>query len=83
MAWVDQEVFQIRKVDFYDRRGDLLKTLTLDDYRLYDDQYWRALTLRMVNHRTGKETDLIYSEYIFGVGLDDKDFVKTVLRRVR
>ena len=48
MAWVDQEVFQIRKVDFYDRRGDLLKTLTLDDYRLYDDQYWRALTLRMV-----------------------------------
>lgn len=83
LAWVDQEVFQIRKVDFYDRRGDLLKTLTLDDYRLYDDQYWRALTLRMVNHRTGKETDLIYSEYIFGVGLDDKDFVKTVLRRVR
>jgi outer membrane lipoprotein-sorting protein len=81
--WIDQELFQIRKVEFYDRRGDLLKTLTIDDYRQYADAYWRAHRLSMVNHQTGKSTDLIYSDYTFGAGLDDGDFVKGVLARTR
>ncbi|MDH4006208.1 MAG: outer membrane lipoprotein-sorting protein, partial [Gammaproteobacteria bacterium] len=33
VSWVDQADFQIRKVEFYDRRGDLLKVLELKDYR--------------------------------------------------
>ena len=37
----------------------------------------------MVNHQTGKSTDLIYDDYVFGVGLDDNDFIKGVLRRIR
>ncbi|MEE8236785.1 MAG: outer membrane lipoprotein-sorting protein [Gammaproteobacteria bacterium] len=83
ISWIDQKVFQIRKVEFYDRRGDLLKTLTLEDYRLYDRQFWRAHKFVMVNHKTGKSTDLIYDNYAFTVGLDDNDFVKGVLRRIR
>ena len=83
LSWIDQEVFQVRKVEFYDRRGDLLKTLTLEDYRLYEDKYWRALKLAMVNHQTGKSTDLVYDDYVFGVGLDDNDFIKGVLQRIR
>ena len=83
ISWIDQEVFQVRKVEFYDRRDDLLKTLTLADYRLYADKFWRAHTFTMVNHQTGKSTDLIYDDYVFGVGLDDNDFIKGVLRRIR
>jgi hypothetical protein len=83
LAWVDQDVHQIRTVEFYDRRGDLLKTLTLEDYKLYADAYWRAQTLKMVNHQTGKSTDLIYSDYEFGIDLADGDFVKGVLTRIR
>ncbi len=83
VSWVDQVDFQIRKVEFYDRRGDLLKTLTLEDYRQYEGAYWRAQTLRMVNHQTGKSTDLIYSDYTFGAGLKDDDFVKGTLSRIR
>ena len=83
VAWVDSEVFQIRKVEFYDRRGELFKTLTLEDYREYEGAYWRAHLLRMVNHQTGKSTDLIYSDYRFGVSLGDGDFVKGVLTRIR
>ena len=83
VSWIDQEVFQVRKVEFYDRRDDLLKTLTLTDYRLYADKFWRAHTFSMVNHQTGKSTDLIYDDYVFGVGLDDNDFIKGVLRRIR
>jgi len=83
VAWIDQEVYQIRRVDFYDRRGDLLKSLTLEDYRDYGNGLWRAHTLRMVNHQTGKSTDLVYDEYAFKTGLDDSDFDKGRLSRLR
>ncbi|MEM8773018.1 MAG: outer membrane lipoprotein-sorting protein [Pseudomonadota bacterium] len=82
ISWIDQEIFQARKVEFYDRRGELLKTLTLSDFREYDG-IWRAHKFSMVNHRTGKETDLVYSDFEFKTGLDEGDFVKGVLQRVR
>ena len=82
VSWVDRDVYQVRKVEFYDRRGDLLKTLTLADYRNYDG-VWRSQRMEMVNHQTGKSTDLIYGEYRFGVGLKDNDFVKGRLARLR
>lgn len=83
IAWVDQNVYQIRQVEFYDRRGALLKTLKLTDYQKHQDQYWRAHKLSMVNHRTGKSTDLLYSNFVFGQGAKDGDFVKGVLERLR
>lgn len=83
LVWIDQDVYQIRKIEFYERRGDLLKTLVLDDYRQYAGNIWRAHHFVMQNHQTGKSTELIYSDYEFKTGLKDKDFRKTVLRRVR
>ena len=83
IAWIDQSVYQTRKVDFYDRKGALLKTLSFEDYREYEGGIWRAHTLKMVNHLTGKSTDLIFSDFTFKTGLDDNDFQKGILRRVR
>ena len=83
IGWYDREIFQLRKVEFYDRKGALLKTLLFDDYREYGPGVWRAHFLRMTNHQTGKETDLVYSDFTFGVGLRDRDFVKGVLTRIR
>ena len=82
VSWVDQTDFQLRKVEFYDRRGDLLKVLELDDYRNYDG-IWRAHRLSMSNVQTNKQTDLIYGDYTFGTGLGEKDFVKGRLSRLR
>jgi len=83
VAWIDNTDHQLRKVEFYDRRGGLLKTLTLDDYRKYQNNYWRAHRLNMVNHLTGKSTDLIYADYEFKTGLADRDFNRNVLKRIR
>jgi len=82
VAWVDQADYQIRKVEFYDRRGDLLKVLELGDYRNYDG-IWRAHKLTMSNVQTHKETDLVYGTYAFGTGLSENDFVKGRLSRLR
>ncbi len=83
IAWIDQDVFQIRRVEFYDRRGDLLKVLELTDYRQYDNGVWRAHRLSMNNLQTRKQTDLVYQDYAFDVSLSQKDFVKGRLSRLR
>lgn len=83
LAWVDQQDYQIRKVEFYDRRSDLLKVLELHDYRRYPNGVWRAHRLSMRNVQTHKETDLIYGDYRFKVGLSAGDFDKDRLSRLR
>lgn len=83
IAWIDQSDFQIRKVDFYDRKDSLLKTLEQLDYRQYMNRYWRAHRLVMTNHQTNKSTELVYEEYQFKTGLSDNDFVKGILKRGR
>ena len=82
IAWIDQTDFQLRQVEFYDRRNSLLKTLSLLDYKNYNG-VWRAHKLHMENHTNGKSTDLNYSNYTFKVGLKDNDFVKGRLTQLR
>jgi hypothetical protein len=38
--------------------------------------------MKMVNHQTGKSTDLTWSEYKFKTGLRDGDFTRTRLTQV-
>lgn len=83
VSYIDQDVHQIRRVEFYDRRGDLLKTLELSDYREYENGVWRSHLFTMVNHQTGKSTELVYSTFEFNVGLTERDFVRGVLERAR
>ena len=83
ISWVDQSVFQVRKLEFYDRKESLLKTLELQEYKEYEGGFWRSHRFVMKNHQTEKSTDLIYSDYKFKTGLNDNDFVKGVLKRAR
>lgn len=83
VGWLDQSEYRLRKVEYYDRKGDHLKTLTLDDYRLYLDDYWYAHEMRMVNHQTGKSTLLNWEAYEFRNGYTDRDFDRNALKRIR
>ena len=83
VAWIDTEQYRVWKVEFYDRRGSLLKTLTVSEYHQYLDKYWRAKNWMMVNHKTGKETDLLWQEFVFANGFEDKDFNRNSLARAR
>ena len=73
--------YRIEKVDFYDRKGSLLKTLTYSDYNLYKNKFWRAGTFNMVNVQSNKETRLEFSNYNFEVNLADEDFSQAALKR--
>ncbi len=73
--------YRLEKVEFYDRKNALLKTLTYSDYKLYKGKHWRALTFNMVNHQSNKETLLKFSEYNFEANLADEDFTQVALQR--
>jgi len=83
ISWVDTAEYRLLKVEFYDRKKSLLKTLTIDGYQQYLGKYWRADSMNMVNHQTGKSTTLLFNDYNFRTGLTDKDFNSTSLKRVR
>lgn len=83
LVWLDKEHYRPLKVEFYDRKGALLKTLQFDQYKQYLSQYWRAHSMAMVNHQTGKSTTLTTSDLDFQTGLREKDFEKNVLKRVK
>ena len=83
VVWRDKEELRLWKVEYFDRKDSHLKTLTLDRYEAHLDRYWRAAEMTMVNHLTGKSTIMHWSDYRFGTDLNERDFSKTGLKRVR
>lgn len=83
VVWLDQQFYRPLKVEFYDRKDALLKTLTFDDYKQYLNQYWRAHQMTMVNHQTGKSTELLTTDLTFRTGLSADDFEQNVLKRIK
>ncbi len=83
VVWFDKAEYRVWKIDFYDRKNSLLKTLTYSDYHQYLNKYWRANVMDMVNHQTGKSTTLTFSDYTFDIGSSDMDFTASRLKRAR
>lgn len=83
LAWINKDRYVAEKIEFYDRKNDLLKTLSNSGYKQYLDQYWRPEVMLMENHQTGKSTVLTWQDYQFKNGLDDKDFSRNSLKRAR
>ncbi|MEM9544617.1 MAG: outer membrane lipoprotein-sorting protein [Bacteroidota bacterium] len=73
--------YRIEKVDFYDRKNALLKTLVYKGYKQYKGKHWRPETMVMTNHQSNKETELIFTNYNFEINLSDKDFTQSALKR--
>jgi outer membrane lipoprotein-sorting protein len=81
--WVDQEIWQPLKIEFYNHKNKMFKTLLLRDYKQYVDKFWRPHEMYMENHKTRKTTTLLWSNYAFATGLSDRDFDLTSLQRSR
>ncbi|NJN50980.1 MAG: outer membrane lipoprotein-sorting protein [Gammaproteobacteria bacterium] len=84
VVWLDQAELRIVQIHYYDRKESHLKTLRLEDYRLYADRFWKPSTMFMENLQTRKSTELTWGDYTFGVGLvDERDFSTNSLKRVQ
>ncbi len=83
VVWVNKQEYRAEKIDFYDRKNVLLKTLTYSGYQQYLNKFWRADEMNMINHQTGKSTTLSWKNYKFKTGLSDKDFNRNSLKRAK
>lgn len=83
LTWLDKTEYRVQKVEYYDRKASLLKTLVTSGYQQYLGKYWRPDFMEMINHQTGKSTTLVWSNYSFKTGLTENDFNATSLKRIR
>ena len=83
IAWIDKKEFRPLKTDYYDRKGQLLKTFIAEGYKSYGENFWRADKFVMTNHQTGKSTELIWRDYVFTQGLSDRQFNQRSLQNAR
>jgi hypothetical protein len=78
VTWIDQKYMNAVKVDYYDRRGSLLKTATFSNWKKFG-KYWRAAKIEMINKQTRKKSLLVWSNRKLGQSYDDDDFDKDEL----
>ena len=74
VSFIDLDEYRVHQIDFYNRRGDLEKSLQFQDYRQYEGEFWRAHVMVMENKQTGKSTRLSWGDYSFRQGLTERDF---------
>ena len=76
------ELLRARKIEYYDRKGDLLKTIYFEDHKLYNDAIWFADTFHVVNHQNDNSTIYKWKNRQLNIGLNKKDFEKSSLMRL-
>lgn len=81
LMWIDTKELRTLKIEYYDRKNTLLKTLTNTGFKLYKNKFWRAETGTMINHQNGKSTILISKDMQFGVGLKASAFEPEALEK--
>ncbi len=83
LVWVDKEAYRVHKIEFFDRRGAPLKTLTYSKWNRHKGRFWRADRWIMKNLQNGKSTELSFADVSFDNGFEDSDFHRSALKRVR
>lgn len=78
VVWMDKGHQQPVKIDYYDRKGERLKTMTATAFEQHG-KWWRPKSLEMVNHQTRKKSQLTWSSRTMGVDFDPDDFDREAL----
>ncbi len=83
LVWIEPDAYRVLKIEYYNRKDLLLKTLEMTGYKEYLGHYWRPDRMLVTNHQTGKSTLLEWSGYRFRSGLRAQDFHPKSLERLR
>ena len=78
---LDQGDLRIRSIAFFDRKGEMLKTLSYDEYTKMNEKFLRAKVWTMKNAQTGKSTTIRFVAMKLSTGLSASDFSTGALGR--
>ena len=73
VVWLDDAYQQAVRIEFFDRKGELLKTMTFSHFTQYG-KYWRANLIEVSNHQTHKRSMLAWTKRSVGGGAAPEDF---------
>ena len=79
ILYVDKNRFVTIKVEFFDKKNELLKTARYYNYKKINNTY-RVEKIVMNNHQNYKATTLTYLEDQINLNLDEKLFSKRYLK---
>lgn len=83
VVMLDKQEYRPLQLDYYDRKGALLKTQVYSGYAKYENRFWRAAKIEMVNHLTKKQTTLQWRNYAFHTGINAAAFDKDALAHLQ
>ena len=78
VVWVDKEYHAPLKLDYYDRKGELLKISHFKGYQQYG-KLWRIGAIHMKNVQTQKQSTITWKERKVGIELDTDMFDSSLL----
>jgi len=78
VVWMDKQYMNPLRIDYYDRKDELLKTAVFSQYQKFG-KYWRAGKIDMRNAQTKKRSVLTWEKRSLGAKLDPAVFESTAL----
>lgn len=83
ISYIDQSHYRVQKIEFFDKKKALLKVMTVKNYELHGDKFWRPTHSIMENKQTGKATEMFWQNMRLSTGLKPEDFSKNNLKRAK
>jgi hypothetical protein len=80
ISYTDKQYKNPLKIEYFDRKGELLKTSTFSGYKQYG-KFWRQNKIEIVNHQTKKSSILTWSNRKMGLPIPTNDFHKNSLMK--
>ena len=80
ITYINANTFLVSKIDYYDRKKELLKTALFTKWTKIDGIYMMSEII-MTNHQNSKKTILAWSNQKIKLGLSKRDFSKRKLKR--
>ncbi|MCK4289021.1 MAG: outer membrane lipoprotein-sorting protein [Bacteroidales bacterium] len=80
VSWIRKDCLFARKVEFYDKMGNLLKTLTISNIKKIDG-FWTAQKMHIINHQTNHQTILLISEVQYNIEIGESLFTVSNLEK--
>lgn len=78
IVWMDKEFMNPLKIEYYDRKGELLKIGRFLDYKKHD-QWWRVSAMEMENVQTHKKSVITWSVREIGKDYSEHRFSSDTL----
>ena len=81
ISWIDQQNFTPLKIDYWDKEGQLWKTLHTEWQKKFGFWFWKKAVVE--NVQTDDKTFITIEDVRVNLGLPDRDFTRNGLERQR